>query len=426
MSKRGRKPKNQITNLDLNIDTPAEQEEIKKRGRRSKKSILISDSISKELDDLRANIKIFSGDDDNIKKYLDQFSTLKFGNDTGSENKQYVESNSKKNIYELKTLQTSTFKSLIESLKEILVEVNIETTPTGMKIVANDEKRGITVFLYLHSSKFEYYFCQHKKQESKKNNGIHMGISMNNFYKSIKCLNNNSTLTLYINIESPNEMGIIIDNNDLKTTTTYTMKLLDIDIKEFKFSDIKFDAVVYISSNIFQKICRDMNNIGDKITITAHSRKLILSCNDISAKDEAISQETVINESSEYMQFIIVNKDIISGYYLLKDILSFTKCSNISGGGLMKLYMKNDCPLVIEYDVGGLGTMKLCINSVVEQSPDEEENNNLEQNMNKDMYKNRKILAANDDYAIANNMDTTVSDHNTLIDELMITDDIMI
>ena len=46
-------------------------------------------------------------------------------------------------------------------------------------------------------------------------------------------------------------------------------------------------------------------------------------------------------------------------YYNLKHLVMFTKCTNLCN--TIELYMKNDFPIVIKFQVGSLGTLKLAI-----------------------------------------------------------------
>ena len=68
-----------------------------------------------------------------------------------------------KNILEIKTVQASAFRILIEALKEILTDANFECDETGIKMIAMDSSRTVLVHLKLHASKFESYMCQEKE-----------------------------------------------------------------------------------------------------------------------------------------------------------------------------------------------------------------------------------------------------------------------
>jgi len=75
-------------------------------------------------------------------------------------------------IMELKTVQTGAFKTLIEAMKEILTDANIEFTDSAVKIITMDPTQTILVHLKLEKDSFEYYHCKHK---------IVIGVNMLNF-----------------------------------------------------------------------------------------------------------------------------------------------------------------------------------------------------------------------------------------------------
>ena len=54
--------------------------------------------------------------------------------------------------------------------------------------------------------------------------------------------------------------------------------------------------------------------------------------------------------------------EIIQGVYDLKNLILFTKCTNLCTN--VELYMKNDYPIVIKYDVAQLGSVHLCLSSI--------------------------------------------------------------
>jgi proliferating cell nuclear antigen len=51
--------------------------------------------------------------------------------------------------------------------------------------------------------------------------------------------------------------------------------------------------------------------------------------------------------------------EIIQGMFSLKYLVLFTKCTNLSSS--IELYLKNDYPLIIRYQVANLGEVKLCL-----------------------------------------------------------------
>ena len=80
-------------------------------------------------------------------------------------------------LLEVKTVQSPPFRCLIEALKEILTDANLEFDETGIKIIAMDASHTVLVHLKLEAKNFESYYCPKK---------IVLGIGMLSFFKLIK------------------------------------------------------------------------------------------------------------------------------------------------------------------------------------------------------------------------------------------------
>ena len=260
---------------------------------------------------------------------------------------------------EIKTVQAVAFKVLIEALKEILADTSIEFDETGMKIMAMDTSHVVLVHLKLEASKFELYHCEGR---------ISIGINMLNFHKLIKTINNNNTLSLYIDRDDVNHLGIKIENSDKNSKTTYKLNLLDLNHHEICVDPTKFTEVVTLPSADFQKICRDMHNLADHMEIRSIQNQLIFSC-----AGDFCSQETIICDSGLASEAASSGGggggggeaagsgggEIVQGVFSIKHLVLFTKCTNLSS--MMELYLKNDYPLIIRYEVSSLGSIRLAL-----------------------------------------------------------------
>jgi proliferating cell nuclear antigen len=250
-------------------------------------------------------------------------------------------------LLEVKTVQSQAFKILIEALKELLTDTCIEIDETGFKIISMDTTHCVLAHLKLDASKFEYYHCRSK---------IDIGINMLNFYKLIRSINNNDTLSLFIEDGDRNHLGVRIENGEKNSKTTYKLNLLDLDNQNITIDNAEFNTVINLPSSDFQKICRDMNNIADAVDIKNVGNQLILSC-----KGDFCSQETVIVDNDNGINHISnkESSDIVQGVFNLKYLVLFTKCTNLCSN--VELLLKNDYPLIIRYMVASLGELKWCL-----------------------------------------------------------------
>ena len=250
-------------------------------------------------------------------------------------------------IIHIKTVQSGAFRILIEALKEILTDTNLLFDESGIKLITTDSTKTVLIHMKLEEDKFELYKCEEP---------ITCGICMLNLYKLIKTISNQDTLTLYIKRNNTNKLGIIINNDEKKSQTKYELNLLDISEEPLNPTRVEFDSEISFPSTDFQKIIRDMINIGTNIEIKSVGKSLMLSC-----EGDFANQETILHSTTDGLKFISSNSEDkpVQGIFSLKYLVLFTKCTNLSGS--IELYLKNDYPLIIKYNIASIGDIKLCL-----------------------------------------------------------------
>jgi len=254
------------------------------------------------------------------------------------------------NILEIRTVQSSTFKQVVDALKEILMDVNLEFDETGMRIVALDTTHVVLVHLKLDADKFESFFCEKK---------LYVGLNILKLHMLIKTITANDLLTLYVERDDPNRLGIRIENPDKNVRTSYKLSMLDINVVNIQIPPAEFQTIVSMPSVDFQKIVRDMHNLSDWIELRNCENELRFSC-----KGDFCTQDTTIHIENGASNMSIVRNterahEIIQGVFSLKYLAMFTKCTNLSN--VVEIYLKNSFPLCLVYSVSSLGTIRLCL-----------------------------------------------------------------
>ena len=105
----------------------------------------------------------------------------------------------------LKLFKVEPVRILIEALKEILTDGNITIDQNGIKLIAMDSTHSVLIHLKLEAQNFEFFNC---------NKPITIGLNMLNLFKLIKTMTNSETLTLFIEKNNENQLGIIIHNSE--------------------------------------------------------------------------------------------------------------------------------------------------------------------------------------------------------------------
>ena len=242
------------------------------------------------------------------------------------------------------TVQAGSIRTLVEVLKEVLNDVNLIFDDSGIRVTAMDGSHVALIHMKLESSKCETFFCK---------NRMDVGLNMSSLFKLVKTISNSDTVSFYIKEDNKNELGIIISNSDKNSLTNFKIKLLDLDIRDIKIPDVDIECIVTMPSNDFQRMCRDMMNIADTIELTSTNESLLVKC-----EGDFASQETIIGETTHGLVFSKHENDV-SGKFSLKYLNLFTKSTNLCN--TIELYMKNNYPLILKYNIANLGEIRFCL-----------------------------------------------------------------
>src|SRR5210317_609948 len=233
----------------------------------------------------------------------------------------------------LVTVQASAIKSTFEVLKDILNDVTIYFKPSGMYLVTLDTPRTSLIVICLPGQNFEEYSCD---------NDIDTGVNITNVYKLLKTITSNDVLIISINCKE--YMNIEIHSEQKKTCTKFALKLLDINENQIEVPEMNMTMNTPVPSVDFQRICRDMANIGEDIEITRDGTSFRLKC-----EGDFANQETDIQCTEESPK--------ISGIYSLRYMNIFTKATNMCSTVQIMQEELNRF-LILKYNVANLGELK--------------------------------------------------------------------
>jgi proliferating cell nuclear antigen len=243
----------------------------------------------------------------------------------------------------LVTIQASAFKSTFEVLKDILNDVNIYFRPQGMYIVTLDTARTSLIDIFLAADNFEEYKCEQEE--------IIAGINISNTFKLLKTITNNDVLK--IEIKSKEHMNIEISSEAKNTNTKFQLKLLDINESRIEVPDIEMTTITTLPSVDFQRLCRDMSNIGTDIEIKRSGKEIKFKCD-----GDFANQETSIE--------CLDDSPTITGLYSLKYLNIFTKATSMCAS--VQIIQENGNRfLILKYNVANLGELKFYLATKVSE-----------------------------------------------------------
>jgi proliferating cell nuclear antigen PCNA len=254
-------------------------------------------------------------------------------------------------IFRVKTIQSRVIKILIESLKDLLYEVNFIFTKDGISMNAANTSNTATICMKLMAENFEEFYCKQNKK---------IGISMKSLYNHIKNMADDETLTFYY--ENDNKLGIRFENSKDNSVADYKLILMEIpDADQFVIPDFDFTMISTIPSVKFHKIIKDLNVVHDMIEIRSVNGVMSFS-----GKGEQSQGQVTLTEGDkdENLKFKKKDNSIYQGRFSLKNMMILYKCTSLCLN--VELYLQNDTPLFIKYNIGRLGYTYLILAPVVE------------------------------------------------------------
>jgi proliferating cell nuclear antigen len=266
-------------------------------------------------------------------------------------------------ILELKTSQSTAIKIVVDAINSLLTDANFDFFPYNMEndngepiiggmVVKEVNKTGkILVYMKLEADKFDIYkYNYHKKK-------LTLGIDINNLLRCLKCMSQFDNMTWLVDDDDINKLCIILESSEKKEKKIFKLNLMDIEEQNYDITPIQFPYLITLPSCDFHKYCKDMASSTDKIEIKSTANKLYFS-----GKGEMGYIDFEVGESNGGLSIISNtnnNNEIVQGLFELKFLLIFTKCTNLSN--LVTLYLKNDYPIIVNYQIGSLGEIKLVL-----------------------------------------------------------------
>jgi proliferating cell nuclear antigen len=248
-------------------------------------------------------------------------------------------------LFRIRTVKAAPFRTLVEAIKDILTDANLEFDHTGLKIMAMDGTHTILVHLRLQADRFDEFHCPQKHV---------LGINMINFFKLVKTMSNNESIVLFMRKSDTTKLGIEIMNGEKQMVTRFALNLIELDVRPIAIPAVQFPSIITMPATDFQKIIRDMHTLGEVVEIQSASQELVFKC-----KGDYAEQETVFSIGQNGLAQKMTVNEIVQGNFFLKHLVLFTKCTSLCSD--ISLYLKNDYPIIVEYNVAGLGEIKLAL-----------------------------------------------------------------
>jgi proliferating cell nuclear antigen PCNA len=255
-------------------------------------------------------------------------------------------------IFKAKTHCAYTIKILAELLQNNIKTACFEIDEDGVKLCMMDHHRTILIQVSLESENFTLYKFKCKDK-------LFLGINLNHFHKMLKSIKKKDSMQLFINDDSPNDLGIKVipkENNRITTSfvTIQEIQTIDIDIPE------GYGKPIIVPSSEYQKMCKDMAHIGSMINVVARNFHVKFRCNAGGVMKRHVEfgemGDSDDEEEEEDDNLVEYNQDFDT-----EQLSRITKMAGLSTN--MQIYPKQGKPLLFKSAIGSLGKISIYIKS---------------------------------------------------------------
>lgn len=164
-------------------------------------------------------------------------------------------------------ISAQVFRRIFDSLKDLVVESNIEFSGDGMELQAIDSAHVALVHVKLSAEAFKSFRCDSR---------LLIGVNFNNMAKILRTANLTDTLTMrYVDdkMEMDDSMQtcsdsltLLFEDTETQRVAEYRLKLMNLDQESLGIPESDYKNRFLMTSAAFQRMCN--SNLGEALTLS--------------------------------------------------------------------------------------------------------------------------------------------------------------
>lgn len=298
----------------------------------------------------------------------------------------------------IRTWKSSAFRTLIDTLKELFTEIPIICNYKGMSMSSMDPALGCFVHFELPRENFESYSCEQSNQYL-------LSINVKDLAKKMQQVKSEEELCFTMDRTDSDTLVMYRINSRTNRCTRYTIPIISFNSQIAEAPPIDSTHHIKLQSLDFKEICFDIKKTeSDTVQITCDDSHILFEgtsftggisvfINETTEADESAvanadddndedpkksskpTKPSIIKQFTTQDQETFINKKskvYASGKYLIQYLTYFCKATPMSH--IVKLYITSKKKtLVLNYNVGELGTLKLFLAAFGDTAPQDSE-----------------------------------------------------
>jgi len=258
-------------------------------------------------------------------------------------------------MFEARLNQGRIFKQLIESIKDLVQDANIDCTEDDISIQAMDSSHVSLVAVTLRHSGFDHYRCDRP---------ISLGLNSANMSKILKCAGNDDEITLKAE-DTADSLTLMFESPKQDRIADFELKLMDIDSEQLGIPNTQYKSTIKMPSGEFQRIIRDLQVLGDTCVISCNKEGVRFSVTgDLGTGNVLVRTNATLEKEED--RVIIDMDEPVELTFALRYLNFFTKATAL--GPSVVISMSPEVPIVVEYPIEGLGDIKFYLAPKIDET----------------------------------------------------------
>jgi len=170
-------------------------------------------------------------------------------------------------MFEAKLAEGHVFKKIVEAIKDLVTDVNIDVSPSGISLQAMDTSHVALVSLNLSMEGFESYRCD---------SNVVLGVNIANLSKVMKLADPSDSITLQAD-QDPSTLKLVFENPKTQKSTEFNLNLISLDVEHLSIPETEYSSLITINSGEFSRICKELQSLSDSITVVTNPEFVQLS-----------------------------------------------------------------------------------------------------------------------------------------------------
>jgi len=248
-------------------------------------------------------------------------------------------------MFEAKLSQSGQIKKLIEAIKDIVSDANLECNENGISLQAMDSSHVSLVSLIIPSEDFEVFRCDKP---------VTLGLNLGSFYKILKCSSNEDSILISCQDIADN-LTVVFESVNNDRISEFELKLIKIEAEPLGIPETEYSATISITSSEYRRISSEMITLGDTVQIGISKEGIKFEVEGDIGK-ATIFLKKLENEGNMDEEIKVNISEPVKMGFALRYLNSFSKATPLCEKINLKLC--KDFPLQIEFKIGRSGFIR--------------------------------------------------------------------